>query len=183
MEITVDLEYIKKMATERKKENWEFRSFLKQHDLTSHEIDAIVHEIVDGVTSQIDCTQCANCCKQIRPVLDQEDISRFALGLKILASEFQDQYLCADDENPSKHNFNKLPCPFLKNDQCSNYDHRPEECRSYPHLHKNDFVSRLWGVVENYDICPIVFNVYEQVKIELWNDDWIDVDDFDFEWM
>jgi hypothetical protein len=27
----------------------------------------------------------------------------------------------------------------------------------------------LIGVVENYDVCPIVFNVYEQLKAELWH--------------
>ena len=46
------------------------------------EIDAIVREIVAEVTSQIDCTKCANCCHQIRPVLDKDDVSKFALGLK-----------------------------------------------------------------------------------------------------
>jgi uncharacterized protein len=183
MAIKVDLEYIKEMGTERERENWEFRTFLKQHTLTSREIDAIVHEIVDEVTSQIDCTKCANCCKQIKPVLDEEDVSKFAQGLKVPVSEFDEQYLCADDENPSKHNFNELPCPFLKKDQCTNYDHRPKECRSYPHLHKKDFVSRLWGVVENYELCPIVFNVYEQLKAELWNNDWFDEDDFDYDWV
>jgi len=28
----------------------------------------------------------------------------------------------------------------------------------------------LIGVVQNYDVCPIVFNVYEQLKAELWHD-------------
>jgi len=34
---------------------------------------------------------------------------------------------------------------------------------------KEDFVFRLIGVVGNYDVCPIVFNVYEQLKAELWH--------------
>ena len=69
MGITLDLEYIKEMATERNEENWEFRAFLKQHDMASKELDTIVHRITYEVTSQIDCTKCANCCKQIKPVL------------------------------------------------------------------------------------------------------------------
>ena len=44
---------------------------------------------------------------------------------------------------------------------------RPEDCRSFPHLHKESFISRLWGVIDNYSICPIVFNVFERLKIEL----------------
>ena len=180
MKITLDLKYIEKMAKERDEENWEFRAILKQHEMASRELDAIVHRIAAEVTSQIDCTKCANCCQQIRPVLDKEDVSKFALGLKISRSEFQEQYLSQDDENVSKHIFNELPCPFLKNQRCSNYDFRPQDCRSYPHLHKKDFSSRLWGVVANYEICPIVFNVYEQLKIELWQDDELN-DDFEWE--
>jgi hypothetical protein len=74
METTIDLEYIKEMAKERDEENWEFRAFLKQLDMAPKEIDAIVHRIADEVTSQIDCTKCANCCKQIRPILDKDDV-------------------------------------------------------------------------------------------------------------
>ena len=42
------------------------------------------------------------------------------------------------------------------------------DCRSYPHLHKKEIISRLMGVVFNCSVCPIVFNVYEQMKLELW---------------
>jgi hypothetical protein len=31
-----------------------------------------------------------------------------------------------------------------------------------------EFVFRLIGVVENYAVCPIVFNVHEHLKVELW---------------
>jgi len=52
---------------------------------------------------------------------------------------------------------------------CSQYKYCPDNCRSYPHLHKNDFVSRLINVIENIAICPIVFDVYEALKEEVWN--------------
>jgi len=44
------------------------------------------------------------------------------------------------------------------------YPDRPNDCRSYPHLHKNDFVLRLWGVDDDSSVCPIVYNVYEKLK-------------------
>lgn len=168
MEINTDLEYIKKMASIKEEENWEFRSFLKQLDLSPEELDAIVHKINDEVTSQIDCTKCANCCKKIRPILDEEDAATFARGLKIPVAEFKERYLLHDQENGLKYRFNGLPCPFLKNKRCSNYAFRPRDCREYPHLQKEEFVFRLMGVISNYEICPIVFNVYEQLKTELW---------------
>ena len=181
MEIRTDLDHIKKMGIEKEEENLNFRTNLKQHDMPPEEIDEYVHEITIEISSKIDCTKCANCCKQIRPVLDEDDISRFALSLNISIAEFQGQYLGADEDSTSKFRFKELPCPFLKNDQCTNNDNRPIDCRSYPHLHKDDFIFRLWGVIDNYEICPIVFNVYEQLKKELWHNDLYDGDDFD--WM
>ena len=72
--------------------------------------------------------------------------------------------------------FNQLPCPFLKNKICLNYDHRPKDCKSYPHMHKDEIITRLWGIIDNYSICPIVFNVYEQMKFKLWH---ISEDEYD----
>jgi Fe-S-cluster containining protein len=177
VEIIIDLKHIEEMAKEKEEENWAFRSFLKQHDMAGKELDALVHQITDEISSQIDCTKCANCCKQIRPVLDQDDISEFASGLKMAEPEFQEIYLSPHEEISAKQVFNGLPCPFLTDNRCSNYACRPKDCRSYPHLHKEGFVTRLWGVVENYAICPIVFNVYEQLKAELWYSDGLDDDD------
>lgn len=184
MEIIIDLEYIKEIAKEKDEENWGFRAFLKQLDMAPREIDAVVHRIAEEVVSQIDCTKCANCCKQISPVLDKDDVSTFALGLKMPMSEFKEQYLIPDEEAPLNYRFKELPCPFLKNDRCSNYDYRPKDCRSYPHLHKKYFTSRLLGVIGNYEVCPIVFNTYEQLKTQLGHNNWRDDDDFEFgfEW-
>ncbi|MFH1965187.1 MAG: hypothetical protein ABIJ42_06545, partial [Acidobacteriota bacterium] len=49
------------------------------------------------------------------------------------------------------------------------YSARPEDCRSYPHLHKKKFVFRVSGVFSNCSRCPIVYNVYELLKDELYS--------------
>ncbi|MDF1520522.1 MAG: YkgJ family cysteine cluster protein [Brevefilum sp.] len=169
MNIITDLNYIRKMGTKRENENWQFRLFLKRLDMDSRDVDAIVHRINEEVTSKIDCTECANCCKEIYMSMDQAEIVDFADGLNISAEQLLTQYLVKNKEEPSKMKVAELPCPFLKNNRCTNYNHRPKECRSYPHLHKKDFIFRLFGVMSNYGRCPIVFNVYEQLKKELWN--------------
>jgi Fe-S-cluster containining protein len=61
-----------------------------------------------------------------------------------------------------------VPCGFLQEQGCSVYDSRPDDCRSFPHLHKREFRSRLIGVIENCSICPIVYNVFEGLKSDLW---------------
>ena len=114
----------------------------------------------------------------MRPILDDDDISRFAAGLKISANELRGKYLNQDTDDRTEYEFNTLPCPFLSDNKCTNYEYRPKSCASYPHLHKDEFVFRLWGVVENYSCCPIVFNVYEKLKDDLWHYDDINENGF-----
>ena len=168
MKIETDLKHIEQMGKVKDDENVEFRTFLKTHDMSTKELDAVVHQIAAEVSAQIDCTKCANCCKKIHPTLEKDDIAEFALGLNVSTPKFTGTYLKLHDKISETYEFNGLPCPFLQDDRCSNYEHRPKDCRSYPHLHKDNFTSRLWGVISNYSICPIVFNTYEQLKAELW---------------
>lgn len=156
---------IKALSLEKEQENWDFRAFLKEN-CSSKKLDSIVHKLNQEITSAIDCTACGNCCTKILPVLDQEDIKRFARGLGISPKELREQYVVKKEEDTT---FCQTPCPFLRDKKCTNYAERPKDCRSYPHLHKVDMRSRLMGVVENYGICPIVFNVYEALKQELWS--------------
>lgn len=174
MELTVhiekDLEKIKKTAKIKEEENFKFRSYLKNIDIRAREIDSIVHNIYDEVIKQIDCTKCANCCNTKKPSLDEKDIKRFVSSLDIKKEDFRKKYLeeIESDTNKKLYEFNLLPCPFLKNNLCTNYDNRPKDCQSFPHLHKKNFTTRLLEVIDNYEICPIVFNVYEELKIKLW---------------
>lgn len=172
MLIETDLEKIKLIGEKKDEENWKFRSYLKGLDIDSKDLDKIVHELNEKISSQIDCTKCANCCKHRNPIMDKEDIKQFITGLEIAEEEFLEKYCEADTEEPDKYYFNQFPCSFLENDKCVNYNYRPEDCRSFPHLHKKDFVHRLYGVLENYSVCPIVFNVYEQLKKVLWHRHW-----------
>ena len=163
----IDLNKIRKLSKEKEDDNWEFRHFLKVCDISEEEIDLSVQKLYQKVSSQIDCRTCANCCKEEQPVLDQEDIERFSKCLGISVAQFKNQYL-VKDEYPEKFVFNKKPCPFLKDNLCSHYTYRPKDCISYPHLHKSGFIFKLMNVIENCSICPIVFNVYECLKDEIW---------------
>jgi uncharacterized protein len=167
MNIVTDLTKIKKIAVKNEDDNWEYRAYLKGLSMTSKEIDAIVHQILAEVMAQIDCTQCGNCCKKIRPTVDEEDIRIFADGLKMTVDDFREQYLTREEDASSGMIFNDLLCPFLVDLRCGNYLNRPKECQSYPHLHKPEFTSRSISVLLNYKICPIVFNVFEQLKRDL----------------
>ena len=168
MKLVTDLARITRIAKEKEDQNWRFRSFLKAYDGPAREIDAIVHSLYQRISSEIDCKQCANCCREIQPVLNQKDIRAFSKGLGMSVDEFKTRHL-VQGENPGESRFNKLPCPFLEENLCTNYEGRPQDCRSFPHLHKRDFTTRLWNVVEKCSVCPIIFNVYEYLKDELWH--------------
>ena len=174
MKIETDLNIIQKLSEKNHEENWNFRSFLKGYYPDPKGSDNIVHRLYDAISNQIDCTSCANCCREISPILDQVEIKRFSKRLAISVSEFKSSYLKADKEETGKFTFNKAPCPFLKDNLCSYYEFRPNDCKSFPHLHKKDFVTRLWGVIENIYICPTAYNVYEYLKDELWHNDFDD---------
>ena len=172
MKIEIDLEKIKSAGKQKDDENWKFRAYLKGLDIEEAELDKIVHQINDKVTSQIDCTECGNCCKVFNPTLDKDDVVKISSSLNMDVDEFKTAYLIESNEEIDCYNFNTVLCPFLKDNKCTNYANRPKVCESYPHLQKEEFWTRLMGVVQNYSICPIVFNVYEQLKEELWRRDW-----------
>ena len=164
MKVETDLDKIQLLGKQKEEENFRFRTYLKNLDIELEKLDKLVHSINDEVTNQIDCTKCGNCCKSIRPLLDVADINKFSKGLNITPKELTNKYCTKSEDEIDKFNFIKLPCPFLKDNKCTNYEFRPNDCASYPHLHKEGFVFRLWGVIDNYSICPIVFNVYERLK-------------------
>ena len=41
---------------------------------------------------------------------------------------------------------------------------KPRACIEFPHTQKEGFVFRLLSVIDNYSICPVVFEIYERLK-------------------
>ena len=72
--VQFDHKDLEKLAKEKEDENWIFRKYLKFHDeLSDDELDKLVFKITDEVSSMIECTSCARCCKELRPVLSQKN--------------------------------------------------------------------------------------------------------------
>lgn len=172
MEYEIDLKKIKAIAESDEEENWDFRSYLKFHDMSDDELDDLVQQLNESVEEAIDCTKCGNCCRHIAPVLVEDDIKKISAHLNISEEEFARTYLRTNDDNETV--IKKLPCPFLDQKKCSIYEVRPKTCKSYPHLQKPHFRSRLLEVVQNCSLCPIVFNVYEELKSTIRSDDMLD---------
>ena len=162
------IERVRELAEAKEDQNWRFRTFIKGVDLSVKELDSIAHRHYKDIARRIDCSTCANCCKEVSPKLSEADVTRLASCLGISFSELTAAHL-RPTEDGDAYCFRQKPCPFLQNNRCTVYDARPDDCRSFPHLHKDEFVFRLIQVVNNCSVCPIVYNVFERLKKELWH--------------
>jgi len=164
-----DYSNLEKLAKKKEDENWEFRSFLKFHDdLPEEQIDELVFKVADEIGSSIECSSCGRCCKELRPMLSEKDQQRLAGRLAMTIEQLRERYLKYDksDDEPGWQ-IKAAPCPFQKDNKCTVYEDRPENCRDYPYLHKPEFRCRTWGMIERTFTCPIVFHVMEELKKEL----------------
>jgi len=109
------IQKIRKLSKEKEKENWEFRSYLKGGDIPSKKLIQLFYELYQKVSSEIDCRTCANCCREVEPVLDQKDIGRFSKCWAFLLLNSKTS-IWSRTRN-QKIVFHKKPCPFLK-DNC-----------------------------------------------------------------
>jgi Fe-S-cluster containining protein len=154
------------LAQAKEDEDLRFRVYLKSQDrMKEEQVDELVFELTKQVWAGIDCTQCANCCKTVRPTLSDEDVDRLVRRLGTAREEFIRHYLEPTepgDDNPWQTN--STPCPFLKDNLCSVYEDRPTECRKYPYLYEPDFTSRTIGMVNRTFQCPIVYEVMKKLK-------------------
>ncbi|HKL07537.1 MAG TPA: YkgJ family cysteine cluster protein [Bacteroidales bacterium] len=152
---------IKNRAQDLWQENKIFFARLKKKK--PKKLDKTVHELHDEVFQEIDCLDCANCCKSISPTLYDKDIERLSKNLKIKPSQFLEEYLYLDDEGD--YVFKQTPCPFLLPDNyCQVYESRPKACREYPHTDRSRFYQLLNLTLKNSLICPAVFELIERLK-------------------
>ncbi len=166
-----DLKSIAEKAEANWADNWNFRSFL-QHEIDPVVIDETVQELNRTVSAAIDCTVCANCCRELQPHLEEKDVWRVASALNLSVMQTKKRHLVKDPDR--SYRFSTKPCPLLSGTKCSIYQARPTDCSEYPHLNKADFLGGSIGVIENYRVCPIVFNVYEQLKTKFHYDHAVD---------
>lgn len=163
-QLELDIEKIAIIGEQKEEENYNFRAFLKGLDF--EHVDKIVHRIDKDVRTQIDCKKCGNCCKTLRPCVTDSEIETLSQIDNLIQHEFQSRFVEIDDFEEIKY-LKDTPCKYLVDKSCSIYTNRPEDCKSYPHTQKDEFITRTLGLIENFGICPIVFNLFEQLKQEL----------------
>jgi uncharacterized protein len=155
-------------------ENCDLRHHLK-HQMNNRLVDKLVWKHTDRIGADFDCTTCANCCKELHVGLTQADVQRLAGRLALSEEELCRKYLepatdakdAADEDQEATRWRTGRPCPFLKDNCCTVYEDRPEQCRKYPYLHAPDFVFRTLAMLDRTCLCPIVYRLFEELRKEM----------------
>lgn len=159
----MNIESLPEEARKLEKETVKFFKSIKKN--RTRELDDIVHALHEEVFEDINCLECANCCRSLGPRLTDRDIERIASVLRLKPYEVIDRYLHIDEDND--YVFKEMPCPFLCNDNyCSVYENRPKACREYPHTDRKKFYQIYSLTIKNAETCPAVFRILERLKQE-----------------
>jgi len=124
---------------------------------------------VKEIWSEIDCTECANCCRTTLTRIVPDEFAPLARALGLSVENLKTQVLRMEDDVGEMGEAGwvlPFPCPLLDGNLCRVYDERPQQCRDYPNLH-TDFRSHSISRFTNAETCPIAFNVIEALKVEL----------------
>lgn len=142
----------------------DFLQWLKKNAPSN--IDQLIQELHDQVFCDVDCLECANCCKMVGPAIKDIDIDRLAKHMKVKPSKLVEVHMMMDDEGD--YIFREHPCPFLMDDNyCMVYEARPRACREYPHTDRRRAMQLLQLHKKNIECCPVVFEVFERLRIKL----------------
>jgi len=137
-------------------------SNLKKHK----KVDDVFHQLHEEVFQEIDCLDCANCCKTTSPIFYESDIARVARAIKMKVTEFIATYLHLDEDND--YVLNSSPCPFLGFDnKCIVYENRPKACREYPHTNRKRMHQILKLTLKNTQVCPAVHEIVKRIENNL----------------
>jgi hypothetical protein len=162
IKIEINKDIISAKAALKQNENDAFRDYIKGID--SGLIDQQVNELYSVIEPKIACTECGACCRSLMINVTNEESVATAQFLNMETSVFNEKYI----EKSSQGNLimNTIPCHFLEGNQCSIYEHRFSDCRNFPNLNMPNFSQRLFATLIHYSICPIIYNVVEQLKIK-----------------
>ncbi len=117
----------------------------------------------EAAFENINCLDCAACCKNYSPRFKTPDIKRISKHLKMKESVFIDTYLRLDEDGD--YVVKSKPCPFLdSNNYCSIYDVRPSDCERFPYTDEDVLLKRPNITLKNATFCPIVVFVLERLQ-------------------
>jgi Fe-S-cluster containining protein len=137
-----------------------YKQFLQRAD--KNKVLKQLPDLHEEAFSNINCLDCAACCKNYSPRFKTPDIKRISKHLKLKEGDFIEKYLVLDKEGD--YVVNSKPCPFLGNDNyCSIYNERPSDCARFPYTDEDVILKRQPLTLKNSTFCPAVYFVLEKL--------------------
>jgi Fe-S-cluster containining protein len=160
-----DLVQIRRLGQQKHEENKRFRSYLKSH----RHSDRRLRRFGEEIEAQIDCTQCANCCRVTEVEITDRDVEKLAGFLGMSRQEFLHDSTMRSDSGELILKRTQAGCVFLEGNLCTVYEARPQNCANFPHVVRGSgsISSRMWRLVDRAVYCPIVYNWMEKVKQDI----------------
>lgn len=144
-----------------------FRRFLTNLEKnTPRGLDKMTVIAEQQVWPEVDCLQCANCCKTMTPTYTLKDIKRISAHLGMTPTAFSQKWLKKERSTGDWLNKSQ-PCQFLnlKDNKCSIYEVRPADCAGFPHLPKKRMVDYMHVHKQNIEFCPATFKLVEKMMV------------------
>lgn len=162
---------VKKHNKRYKKNKKSFKKFLRKFDEQYvPDIAEIAAKAESKAWEKIDCLACGNCCKKMTPTFKDEDIMRIAQYLGMTDDAFRKKWIKREepepDGTPGDLVNKKQPCQFLnlKDNKCSIYEVRPEDCATFPHFQTEKFDEQTEAYIQNLEYCPATYEFVKRIK-------------------
>lgn len=157
------LQYLKKTYPKQKES---LGIFLKKFDDQKIiGINKLVEDASAKAWEEVNCLECANCCKVMTPTFTKTDLKRISAFLGMTETEMYDKWLKTDEDNGDIVN-QKQPCQFLdkKTNYCSIYEVRPHDCATFPHFKRKPFNDFNHIHEQNIEYCPATLKMINNLK-------------------
>src|SRR5690242_19991499 len=125
-----DLVQIRRLGQQNRSENSRFRAYLRRH----RHSDRRLRKFGEEIEAQIDCTQCANCCRVTDVGITDRDVEKLAKFIGVTKEEFIRDSTARDESDQLILKRTEKGCVFLKDNLCTVYEGRPQNCANFPHL-------------------------------------------------
>src|SRR6185295_6362750 len=117
--VITDLIQIRRLGEKKRDENLHFRGWIKSHVFVERQFKRAAEEVHD----QIDCRQCAECCRVTEVEITERDIEHLMKYLRIPRKRFMQDYTgTGEDGTLILKRTNEKGCVFLDGNDCTVYD-------------------------------------------------------------
>jgi Fe-S-cluster containining protein len=128
--VVTDLAEVSRLGTAKAKENLAFRRHLSARNYADEPFQILASE----VQQHVDCTNCANCCRNSVVPVNKPEIENIASYLGVTPEAAAHLYTVPDPDAPASRILRDSgdACVFLDGNLCMIYEARPKTCHDFP---------------------------------------------------